>query len=166
MSVEERLHELGLHLPEPPKPVAAYVPAVRTDETIFVSGQVPLVSGKLAHQGRVGHEVNLEEAQDAARLCALNCLAVVSAMINLDDVAQIVKVTGYVAANQNFTDQPKVINGASMMLTYVFGPAGRHARAAVGVFNLPLGAPVEVEMIVRAKPEAKWLMTAWEPQSA
>jgi enamine deaminase RidA (YjgF/YER057c/UK114 family) len=151
MSVQEKLAEMGLTLPSPPKPLAVYVPAVRAGHLIFVSGQLPLVDGHLQQQGKVGRQVGLEQAQELARLAALNCLSAVSELVPLDQLAQIVKLTGYVACDPDFYDQPKVMNGASMMLSYVFGEAGRHARAAIGVNVLPLNSPVEVEMIVLVK---------------
>lgn len=151
MSVEKKLSELGITLPVAPKPVAAYVPAVKSGNLVFVSGQVPLVDGKLDHKGLAGKDVSVEKAQEAARIAAINCLAVLKTMVDLDQVARIVKLTGFVASPHEFTDQPKVINGASELLVQVFGDAGQHARAAVGVSALPLGATVEVEMIVECK---------------
>ncbi len=154
MSIMDKISELGLTLPEPPTPVAAYVPAVRTGDLIFVSGQIPSVKGQLRFHGRVADEVRVELAMEAAKTCALNCLAVVSSLVSLDDVERVVKLTGYVASSPDFFDQPKVINGASQMLQNIFGDAGQHARAAVGVAALPLGATVEVEMIVQVKQNA------------
>ena len=148
MTIEQKLAEMGITLPVAPKPVAAYVPAVKSGNLIFISGQVPVVDGKLEHKGLAGKDVSLEKAQEAARLAAINCLAVLKSMANLDDVVRIVKLTGFVASPADFNDQPKVINGASELLKEVFGAKGEHARAAVGVAALPLGAVVEVEMIV------------------
>ncbi|MFH1138961.1 MAG: RidA family protein [Pseudomonadota bacterium] len=148
VSVNERLKELDMELPEPPAPVAAYVPAVKAGDFIFISGQLPLAKGKLVYPGRVGDRVSLEDAQHAAKIAALNCLAVLGSMIDLDGDFQVVKLTGFVASGRDFFDQPKVVNGASQFLLYVLGDRGRHARAAVGVSALPLGAPVEIEMIV------------------
>jgi len=151
MTIEERLAELGLILPETPKPAGAYVPAASAGDLLFVSGQLPLIQGRLRWKGRVGEEVSLEEAKEAAGTAAVNGLSVIKSMVSLDEVVRIVKVTGYVASAPDFFDQPQVINGASELLEQVFGRAGRHARAAVGVSALPLGAPVEIEMIVQVK---------------
>ena len=148
VTVNERLKELDMELPEPAAPVAAYVPVTKAGDLIFVSGQLPVVNGKLTTMGRVGERVSLEDAQHAAKIAALNCLAALGTVTDLDGDLQIVKVTGFVASGKDFYDQPKVINGASQFLLYVLGERGRHARAAVGVSALPLGAPVEIEMIV------------------
>ena len=148
---EERLEQLGVTLPAPAAPVAAYVPCVRTGDLVYVSGQVPLVDGKPSHLGRLGAEVGLEDGVAAARTCAVNVLAALKAELGaLARVRRVVKVTVFVASEPGFTDQPKVANGASELLGGVFGEAGRHARAAVGVAALPLGVPVEVEAIVEA----------------
>jgi enamine deaminase RidA (YjgF/YER057c/UK114 family) len=151
MSYKKRLTELGITLPQAPKPVAAYVPAVRTGNLLFVSGQLPFEDLELKTKGRCGDWVTLEHGRAAARIAALNALAVVAANVDLDDVVRIVKVTGYVASIPEFHDHPKVVNGASELLVEIFGEAGRHARAAVGVAALPLDAPVEIEMIVEVK---------------
>jgi enamine deaminase RidA (YjgF/YER057c/UK114 family) len=143
----DRLAELGLELPPVTPPVAAYVPAVQTGNHVYVSGQVPVADGKLLASGKVGAEVNSEEAKELARRCALNALAAVDALVGLDRVVRVVKVVGFVASASGFTGQPGVINGASELFGEVFGPAGQHARSAVGVAELPLGAPVEVEAI-------------------
>ncbi|MFE2750436.1 RidA family protein [Actinosynnema sp. NPDC059335] len=148
MSWTARLAELGVELPEVAAPVAAYVPAVRTGNLVFTSGQLPFVRGALAATGKVGGDVSPEEAKGHARTCALNALAAVDALVGLDSVARVVKVVGFVASADGFTGHPAVVNGASELLGEVFGEAGRHARAAVGVAELPLGAPVEVELIV------------------
>ncbi|MCP3799849.1 RidA family protein [Allokutzneria sp. A3M-2-11 16] len=145
---KQRLADLGLKLPVVAAPVAAYVPAVRTGSHVFTSGQLPFVDGSLAATGKVGAEVGPEEAKEHARLCALNALAAVDALVGIDSVVKIVKVTGYVASAEGFTGQPAVINGASELFGEIFGEAGAHARAAVGVAELPLGAPVEVDLIV------------------
>lgn len=147
--VEERLQELGLSVPEVAAPVAAYVPAVRDGRYVYTSGQLPLVAGKLAGEGLVGEQVSAEQGYDLARTCALNAIAAVKSQIgDLDKVARVVKVVGFVASAPGFTGQPAVINGASELIAAAFGEAGAHARSAVGVAALPLGAPVEVEMIV------------------
>jgi enamine deaminase RidA (YjgF/YER057c/UK114 family) len=146
---EERLQQLGVTLPVPAAPVAAYVPCVRTRNLVYVSGQVPLVDGKPSHPGRLGAEVGLEEGAAAARHCAVNVLAALKAELGeLARVRRVVKVTVFVASEPGFTDQPKVANGASELFGEAFGEAGRHARAAVGVAALPLGVPVEVDAIV------------------
>jgi len=144
----ERLAELGLTLPAVAAPQAAYVPAVRTGNYIYVSGQLPMVDGKLQATGKVGESVRAEEAASLARICALNGLAAAASVVGgLDAIMRIVKVTGFVASAPSFTGQPLVINGASEFLIEVFGEAGRHARSAVGIAALPLDSPVEVELI-------------------
>ena len=145
----QRLDELGLALPAIAAPVASYVPAVRTGNLIYTSGQLPLVLGTLAHQGKVGSDVATEDAVDAARTCTLNALAAIAALADLDSIVRVVKVVGFVSSATGFTGQPAVINGASDLLVSVFGDAGQHARSAVGVAELPLNAPVEVELIVQ-----------------
>jgi enamine deaminase RidA (YjgF/YER057c/UK114 family) len=146
---EERLQELGVSLPAPAVPVAAYVPCVRTGNLVYVSGQVPSVDGKPTHLGHLGDDVDLEDGRAAARTCAVNVLAALKAELGeLSRVRRVVKVTGFVASTPDFTDHPKVINAASELFGDVFGDAGRHARAAIGVVALPLGVPVEVEAIV------------------
>lgn len=154
MSVEAKIREAGITIPVPPTPVGAYVPWVQTGTYIYTSGQLPLVEGKLAYRGKVGRDITLEEGNQAARICALNCLGVVrEALGSLDRVTRIVKVTGFVHSESSFYDQPKVINGASELLVELFGEPGRHARSAIGVNALPLGAAVEVEMVVEIKTE-------------
>jgi enamine deaminase RidA (YjgF/YER057c/UK114 family) len=149
VSIDQRLAELGITLPEAPKPVAAYVPAVRTGNLLFVSGQLCLVNGELAYKGRVGEEVSPEQAYEAARIAAVNSLAIVNEELgSLDRVRMVVRVVGYVASATGFYGQPQVINGASELLAEVFGDRGRHARSAVGVSSLPLNTPVEIEIIV------------------
>jgi len=148
MTATQRLRELGLTLPEVVAPLASYVPAVRTGNLVYTSGQLPVEAGKLAGTGKVGAEVTPEEARTMARICALNALAAVHALVGVDAVTRVVKVVGFVASAEGFTGQPGVVNGASDLLAEVFGDAGAHARSAVGVAELPLGAPVEIEMIV------------------
>ena len=146
---EERLAELGLKVPGVAKPLAAYVPAVRSGSLVFTSGQLPTVDGVLPKTGKVGAQVTAEEAKDLARLCALNALAAIKAEIGeLARVRRVVKLVGFVASTADFTGQPGVVNGASELLGQVFGEAGVHARSAVGVAALPLDAPVEVELTV------------------
>jgi len=144
----ERLAELGLTLPTVTPPLAAYVPAVQTGNHVYVSGQVPMADGALLATGKVGAEVSPERAKELAARCALNALAAIHALVGLDRVVRVVKVVGFVASAEGFTGQPAVINGASEFFGAVFGEAGTHARSAVGVAELPLGAPVEVEVIV------------------
>lgn len=149
----QRLAELGIELPAVVKPVGSYVPALRVGDLVYTSGQLPVSSGQLAFTGKVaeGAEgiVTPEQANTAARLCALNALAAVHAEVGIDAVVRVVKVVGFVASAPGFTGQPGVINGASDLIGEVFGEAGVHARSAVGVAALPLGAPVEVEIIVQ-----------------
>ena len=152
MSARARLAELGLELPPVVPPVAAYVPAVRSGDLVFTSGQLPMAGGELGAVGKVGAQVSAERARELARVCALNALAAVDALVGLDQVVQVVKVVGFVASMPDFTGQPGVVNGASELLGEVFpGEAGQHARSAVGVAALPLGAPVEVELVVRVE---------------
>ena len=150
MSISTRLHELGITLPAAPKPVAAYVPYVRTGNLIVVSGQVPFADGTLMATGPVPSVVSLDDAQAAARQCVLNGLAVVADALDgdLDRVTRIVRLGIFVYSDPDFTDQPKVGNGASELVVEIFGEAGRHARAAVGSVALPLGSTVEIEMMV------------------
>lgn len=146
-----RLRDLGYELPPVPQPGGSYVPATRAGALIFTAGQLPFQDGELAFTGKVGDAVSLDEAKEAARLCALNALAAAAAETGgLDGISRIIKVTGYVASAPGFNDQPQVLNGASDFLGEVFGDAGLHARSAVGVAELPLGAPVEVELVVEA----------------
>ena len=132
-------------------PVASYVPAVRSGQLVFTSGQLPFVEGGLRRTGKVGGSVDPEDAAADAKLCALNALAAVHELVGLDSVARVVRVVGYVASAEGFTGQPRVVNGASELLGKVFGEAGRHARSAIGVAELPLGAPVEVELTVELR---------------
>jgi enamine deaminase RidA (YjgF/YER057c/UK114 family) len=147
----ENLRDLGLELPPVPEPAASYIPATRSGSLIFTAGQLPLREGELLTTGRVGEAVTAEVATEAARLCALNALAAAASVAGgLDNIRRVVKVTGFVASAQGFNSQPAVLNGASDLLGAVFGDDGLHARSAVGVAELPLGAPVEVEIIVEA----------------
>jgi enamine deaminase RidA (YjgF/YER057c/UK114 family) len=147
-----RLAELGITLPTVTAPLAAYVPAVRSGNLVFTSGQLPLVDGALPRTGKVGAEVDPTGAADLARTCALNALAAVHDLVGLDAVVRVVKVVGFVASAPDFAGQPGVVNGASELLGEIFGEDGAHARSAVGVAALPLDAPVEVEMIVEIAP--------------
>lgn len=155
MSWRARLTELGIALPGVVAPLAAYVPAVRTGNLVYTSGQLPMQAGELPRTGKVGAEVSPEEGHALARICALNALAAVDALVGLDAVARVLKVVGFVASAPNFNGQPAVVNGASELLGEVFGDAGKHARSAVGVSELPLNAPVEVELIVELKAAAE-----------
>lgn len=148
--VEKKLQEMGLTVPDAPKPVAAYVPGIKAGEFIYTSGQIPMVSGELKYKGKVGADKTPEEGYEAAKVCALNCLGVIKGLIgDLDRIQQVVKVVGFVNSAPGFNMQPKVINGASELLGTVLGDKGLHARSAVGVNELPLDATCEVEMIVR-----------------
>jgi enamine deaminase RidA (YjgF/YER057c/UK114 family) len=148
-TIENRLAELGITIPQIVKPLASYVPAVITGNLVYTAGQLPMVDGSMPAVGKVGAEVSAEEGKSLARTCALNALAAVQGAIgSLDRVTRIVKVVGFVASDPSFTGQPGVVNGASELLGEIFGDAGVHARSAVGVGVLPLNAPVEVELIV------------------
>ena len=145
---EARLRELGLELPSVAEPAGSYVPATRSGTLLFTAGQLPFEGGELRTTGKVGDAVSLEEASEAARLCALNALAAAAAAAGgLNRIARVVKVTGFVASAPDFNRQPEVINGASELIGEVFGEAGLHARSAVGAAELPIDAPVEVELV-------------------
>jgi enamine deaminase RidA (YjgF/YER057c/UK114 family) len=149
MSIEQKLAELGLQLPQVATPAGAYVPAVVSGNLVFTAGQIPLIDGTLMATGKVGQEISPEFAKEIAQRCALNALAAIKSVIgDLSRVKRVVKVVGFVASTPEFTGQPGVLNGASELLGAVFGDAGLHARSAVGVASLPLDAPVEVELIV------------------
>ncbi|GAB1643526.1 RidA family protein [Krasilnikovia sp. MM14-A1259] len=147
VDVYGRLSELGLTLPEVVPPLASYVPAVQSGNHVYVSGQLPMVEGKLQAVGKVGADVTPEQGAELARICGLNALAAIEALVGLGRLVKIVKLTGFVASAPGFTGQPAVVNGASELFGTVLGEIGRHARSAVGVAELPLGAPVEVEVI-------------------
>lgn len=150
---EEKVKELGLEVPQVAAPVANYAPSVVEDGWIYISGQLPMVDGKLAYSGKLGQDLDLEQGYQAAQVCALNCLgAIKQALGSLDRIERIVKISGFVNSAPDFTDQPKVVNGASDLLGKVFGDCGVHARSAVGVAALPLGACCEVELIAKIKP--------------
>jgi enamine deaminase RidA (YjgF/YER057c/UK114 family) len=152
MSIKGKLAELGLTLPEAALPVAAYVPAVRTGNLVFTAGQLPLVDGKIPFVGKVGSDVTPEQAKDMAQVCALNALAAISLVADIDQIEKIVRVGGFVNGIPGFVAIPAVINGASELLIKLFGEVnGKHARTAIGVAELPLNAPVEVEMVVQLK---------------
>jgi enamine deaminase RidA (YjgF/YER057c/UK114 family) len=149
-TVEDRLRDLGYELPVVPRPAGSYVPTIlATGALLFTAGQLPFKDGRLPYTGKVGEDVSVEEAKEAARLCVLNALSAVEAEVgSLENVRRVVKVTGYVASAAGFNDQPEVMNGASDLLGVLFGEKGLHARTAVGVAELPLGAAVEVELVV------------------
>ncbi|HAL29422.1 MAG TPA: LysR family transcriptional regulator [Coriobacteriia bacterium] len=151
MGVRERLEEAGLELPAPVAPVGAYVPAVCSGALVFTSGQVPMRNGSLVAAGRVGGDVSMDEARECAVQCILNALAAASTVCDLDEVERVVKVVGYVASDPAFTGQPGVIDAASDALIAAYSDAGRHAREAVGVAALPLGAPVEVSLVLEMR---------------
>jgi enamine deaminase RidA (YjgF/YER057c/UK114 family) len=152
MSIQSKLAELGLTLPVTAAPVAAYVPAVRTGNLVFTAGQLPLVDGKIPFVGKVGSDVTPEQAKDMAQICALNALAAISLVADIDQIERVVRVGGFVNGIPGFVAIPAVINGASELLIKLFGEVnGKHARTAIGVAELPLNAPVEVEMVVQLK---------------
>jgi enamine deaminase RidA (YjgF/YER057c/UK114 family) len=151
VSVSDQLARLGLRLPPVAAPAGAYLPAVVDGGLVWTAGQLPLVDGALPLTGLVGRDVTVEAAAALARTCALNALAAVASVADLDDVERVVKLVGFVASADGFHGQPTVVNGASELLGAVFGDAGRHARSAVGVAALPLGAPVELELVVRLR---------------
>jgi len=154
-SPESRLEELGIKLPATPAPAGAYVPATRAGNLVFTAGQLPLEAGELNIRGKVGDTVGVDEASEAARLCAMNALAAASTQTGgVGGISRIVKVTGFVASAPGFNEQPQVINGASEFLGEIFSDAGLHARSAVGVAELPMDAPVEVELVVETRPDA------------
>ena len=151
-SVEARLAELGVTLPTPPAAAGAYVPAVRTGNLLYLAGTLPMKDGKVTSLGKVGREVDLVQAADAARLCTLNALANAKAALgSLDRITRVVMVNGFVNGVDGFSDSPKVLNGASEFLLQVFGDAGKHARAAVSVNGLPLGVSVEVQLVLEVR---------------
>lgn len=152
MSASQRLRDLGIELPQVTTPAGAYLPAVRSGLLVFTAGQLPVVAGALVSTGKVGAEIDAGEAAGLARSCALNALAAVHALVGIDAVRRVVKVTGFVASAPGFTDQPAVIDGASSLFGEVFGEAGGHARSAVGVAELPKNAPVEIEIVVEVSP--------------
>jgi enamine deaminase RidA (YjgF/YER057c/UK114 family) len=148
VTASARLTELGIELPVVVKPLGSYVPAVQSGNLVYTSGQLPVRDGKLVQAGKVGADVTPEQGNELARISALNALAAIDALVGVDSVTKVVKVVGFVASAAGFSAQPGVINGASDLLADVFGEAGVHARSAVGVAELPLDAPVEVELVV------------------
>jgi len=149
LSIDAKLQELDIVLPNAPSPVGSYVPFVRTGSLLFISGQIPTVNGKLLFEGKVPEKVSIDNAINCARLCFLNALAQAKNALNsLDEISRIVRMTGYIASSSQFTEQASVMNGASDLSFDIFGEIGRHARLAVGVNELPLGSPVELEVIL------------------
>jgi enamine deaminase RidA (YjgF/YER057c/UK114 family) len=148
VTASAKLAELGIELPVVVQPLGSYVPAVQTGNLVYTSGQLPMQDGKLVAAGKVGGDVTTEQGKDLARICALNALAAIDSLVGIDSVTKVVKVVGFVASAAGFNGQPGVVNGASDLLADVFGEAGVHARSAVGVAELPLDAPVEVELVV------------------
>ena len=153
MSYEQKLTQLGITLPAPPKPVATYIPAVLAGELLFLSGVIPFRDGKLVFEGKLGRELTVEQGAEAAGIALLNALAIARHELGtLDRVKRIVRMTGYVASAEGFVQHPSVINGASDLLVKIFGEAGRHARVALGAAELPLNAPIEIELIIQVTP--------------
>ena len=148
MTVLERLSELGITLPAVAAPVAAYVPAIRVGDQVWTSGQLPFVDGKLPAVGKLGADITVEQGADYGRQAALNALAAVDALVGINNVKRVLKIVGFVASADGFAEQPAVVNGASNLIGEIFGEAGAHARSAVGVAELPLSSPVEIEIIV------------------
>jgi enamine deaminase RidA (YjgF/YER057c/UK114 family) len=152
MNVRKKLKEMGLELPVAALPLAAYVPAVKTGKLVFTAGQLPMVNGEIAKTGKVGAEVTVEEAKELAQICALNALAALNLVADVDDVERIVRVVGYVNGAPGFINHPAVVNGASELLIALWGDVnGKHARSAIGVAELPLNSPVEVELTFELK---------------
>ena len=150
--IEDKIKKLGFELPEPTKPMAAYLPSVQSGNLVFTAGQIPIVKGELKYKGKVGFILTLEEAQKAAQICVLNCLGVVKSITgSLENIEQIVKLTVFVNSADNFTSQHLVANGASELLGEIFGETGKHARSAIGVNELPRDSAVEIEMVCRVK---------------
>lgn len=149
---EEKIKQMEITIPEPVKPLAAYIPAMQVGNLVMTSGQVPIASGVVKYQGKVGKDLSEEEGKEAAKLCAINCLSAVKSVIgSLDKINRVLKLTVFIASAEGFTAQPKVANGASELIGEIFGEAGKHVRSAVGVSELPLNSAVEIEMIVEVK---------------
>ena len=149
MNVEDRIVDLGLEIPETPEPVASYISAVQSDKLVFTSGQVAFIKGELSYRGKLGESLDVEDGYQSARIAAMNCLSAAKSVIgNLDRIKQIVRMTGFVNSAPKFVDQPRVLNGASDLLIKIFGDKGKHSRLAIGAAELPLGASVEIEMII------------------
>ena len=154
MSPEDKLKELGIELPEAPDPLGSYIPVVRTGNLVFLSGMLPLIQGRLTRQGKVGGDINLDEAREDARVASVNALSVLKAHIgSLDKVKRCIKITGYVASDPDFLEQPKVLNAASDLIFEIFGERGKHVRTTVGVNVLPFNSPLEIEFIFEVQDE-------------
>ena len=151
MAIKEKLQEMGLIIPVAAVPLAEYVPAVKVGDFVYTSGQLPMADGNLKYEGKVGLDVTVEDGFEAARLCAINCLAALGTVSDIEKIVKVVKVTGFVNSAPGFTGQPAVMNGASKLLKDIFGDIGVHARSAVGMAELPRNAAVEVEMIFMVK---------------
>ncbi len=152
MAIEKKIESLGLELPEVPRPVASYIPAVHSGNYVFTSGQLPMIKGELKARGKIGSDLTVEQGYECAKVAALNCLAAVKSVLGeLDRVRRIVRVTGFVNSAPGFEEQPKVIDGASDLLVEIFGETGKHSRLALGANELPLGSPVEIEMILEVQ---------------
>lgn len=150
--IEEKINQLGLSVPDAPKPLASYVPAVKIGDLVFTAGQLPIEKGSLKIKGKLGEEVSEEVGKRLAQICALNCLGAIKSEIgNLDYIDKVIKLTVFVNSSTGFVNQPQVANGASDLIKQIFGDDGKHVRSAVGVAELPLNAPVEIEMIVKVK---------------
>lgn len=154
MSPEDKLKELGIELPEAPDPLGSYIPVIRTGNLVFLSGMLPLIQGRLTRQGKVGRDINLDEAREDARVASVNALSVLKAHIgSLDKVKRCIKITGYVASDPDFLEQPKVLNAASDLIFEIFGERGKHVRTTVGVNVLPFNSPLEIEFIFEVQDE-------------
>jgi enamine deaminase RidA (YjgF/YER057c/UK114 family) len=150
--IEERITELGFTIPEAPKPLAAYIPALKVNGLVMTAGQIPIINGELIYKGKIGKDISEEEGQKAAEVCLMNCLSAIKSVVgSLDNIERIIKLTVFVNSAEGFTSQPKVANGASELCVKIFGEEGKHVRSAVGVNELPLNAAVEVEMIAKIK---------------
>jgi len=148
VNIEKRLEELGIELPETPRPIAAYIPALLSTKYLFVSGQIPIRDGKLMYKGKLGKDLTVEEGYEAAKICAINILSAAKSVIgDLNNIIKVVRIAGYVNSTDSFEEHSKVVNGASDLLVEVFKESGKHVRIAVGVNSLPLGAPVEIEAV-------------------
>lgn len=152
MNITERLKELGYELPQAPKPIGAYIPALRMGNLVMTSGMLPMKDGKLVYTNEIGGVFHtVEDGYNAAKICILNALAAINEIVPLDEIERVIKLTGFVNSATSFKEQPKVINGASELLVEIFGEAGRHVRSAVGVNELPMGASVEIELVVQIR---------------
>lgn len=151
--IEQKIKEqFGYEIPEAPKPLAAYIPAIQEGNLVYTSGQLPMQAGQLKYSGKLGRDISDEDAKKAAEICLINCLSVVKSVVgSLENIERIVKLTVFVASAEGFTAQPAIANGASELVLGIFGDAGKHVRSAVGVAELPLNAPVEIEMIAKIK---------------